>query len=98
MPKLNRKSRVGLSKRTMTDVDKNAQKECLVIQTRLWPKINDLMNQRGAALEVIEAMRTNHAIQKGVMEEMVMGRSGAKNGNITLLTKFVRALLGKPAL
>ena len=32
------------------------------------------------------------------MNEMIEGRIGQRNGNITLLTKFVRALLGKPAL
>ena len=40
----------------------------------------------------------NNTIRSGLMEEMVMGWSGTKNGNITLLTKFVRTLLGKPAL
>ena len=54
--------------RTMTEVYKTTQNERITNRKRLQRKIDNLMCWNGAALEVIEAMRKDNEVQRGIMD------------------------------
>ena len=61
-------------------------------------KIGDLLNQKGVALKVIEAMRTEAPMRRSMLENVARGQKGEKNENVEFLEKYALALLGQSVL
>ena len=54
-------------------------------------QVKDLMWRKGPAFRVIEAMKENAKVRRGIGEEILQGLRGEKNGSVILLEDFIQA-------
>ena len=76
----------------------NGSSEKNTVEAETQRRIDDIMNRKGTAMEVLEGMRRNEQIRRGMVEEVTRDQVGRKNENMIFITMYTLALLGIHAL
>ena len=68
------------------------------MKTEIQSQLDDMKNQKGLAIEVIESMRKDKKVNMGMVEEITREQEGIRNKNMIFPTKYLEALFRIHAL